>query len=285
MPATHDPMDMTGRMVIVTGGTKGLGRVMAEKFLEHGAEVLICARNPPENPVEARQRSATFVAADVRDPHQVAEVVAAARSVGGGIDVLVNNAGGAPPVATAGASPRFNEKVIALNLLAPLTMAQAVQPVMSGQSDGGVIINIASVSGTRPNPSAAAYGAAKAGLINLTGTLAHEWGPAIRVVAVVVGFVLTDRAHLFYGDADGIDAVGRTLALERLADPAEIATAVLFLASPLASYISGTALEVHGGGEQPAYLSASTGEVARRGDPNPSAGAAATSEPATGEQA
>lgn len=275
------PFDMTGRTVIVTGGTAGLGRAMAETFLDHGADVVICARRPPDGPVtgsDGADRAAHFVAADVRDPEQVAAVVAAATEATGRIDVLVNNAGGAPPADSAAVSPRFNEKVVALNLLAPLAFAQAVYPVMAAQDGGGVIVNISSLSGTRPNPTGAAYGAAKAGLDNLTQTLACEWGPAIRVVGVTVGFVLTEQAPLYYGDSAGIEAVGRTVAMGRMADPAEVADAVLFLASPLASYITGANVAVHGGGEKPAYLAASTGAVAgiaRRHEPG---------EPQTGER-
>ncbi len=255
------PLEMTGRTVIVTGATMGLGRVIATRFLEHGAEVVVCARREPDEPVAADGREAAFVAADVRDPDQVAAAVEYTVDRTGRIDVLVNNAGGAPPAETATVSPRLNEKIVALNLLAPLTFAQAVHPVMSAQQDGGVIINISSVSSIRPSPASAAYGAAKAGLDSLTRTLAHEWGPTIRVLSVVVGLLRTEQAHLYYGDEAGIEAVGRTLALGRLGDPDEIADVVLFCASPLASYMSGASVPVHGGGEVPSYLLATTGEV------------------------
>ena len=258
-----NPLDMTGRTVIVTGATMGLGRVIATRFLEHGADVIVCARREPDEPVVAAGREAFFVAADVRDPEQVAAVVAHSVGRTGRIDVLVNNAGGAPPAETATVSPRFNEKVIALNLLAPLTFAQAVHPVMSSQEGGGAIINISSVSSIRPTPAGAAYGAAKAGLDSLTQTLAHEWGPSIRVLSVMVGLLRTEQAHLYYGDEAGIEAVGGTLALGRLGDPTEIADVVLFCASPLASYMSGASVPVHGGGEVPSYLLTTTGEVAK----------------------
>ena len=265
-----DPLDMTGRTVIVTGATAGLGRVIASRFLEHGAHVVGCARREPDEPVAAAGREATFVAADVRDPDQIDKVVAEAVRSTGRIDVLVNNAGGAPPAETATVSPRFNEKVIALNLLAPLTFAQAVHPVMSAQEGGGVIINISSVSSIRPTPAGAAYGAAKAGLDSITQTLAHEWGPTIRVLSVMVGLLRTEQAHLYYGDEAGIEAVGKTLALGRLGNPDEVANVVLFCASPLASFMSGASVPVHGGGEVPSYLTVTTGEVAKyRPGPQP----------------
>lgn len=256
-----DPLDMSGRTVIVTGGTKGLGKVIAERFLTQGADVVICARREPAEPIQVDGRTATFVACDVREPEQIQAVVAAAVDATGRVDVLVNNAGGAPPAESATVSPRFNDKVVALNLMAPIAFAQAVHDQMQSQDDGGVIINIASVSGTRANPAGVAYGAAKAGLINATETLAVEWGPKIRVIAPVVGLIVTEEAHLFYGDEAGIAAVGDTIALGRMGVPEEIADVVLFCASPMARWVSGCTIPVHGGGEKPSYLGSSTGEV------------------------
>ncbi len=127
---------------------------------------------------------------------------------------------------------------------------------MQGQDDGGSIVNISSVSGVRATPNAAAYGAAKAGLLNLTQTLAVEWAPKVRVNAITVGLVRTEQANLHYGDEAAIAAVGATVPLGRMADPVDVANACLLLASPLASYVSGANLLVHGGGELPAYLNA-----------------------------
>ncbi|WP_420638704.1 SDR family oxidoreductase [Candidatus Poriferisocius sp.] len=260
-----DNLDFTGRTVIITGGTKGLGRGLATRFVAAGADVVICARRPPETPVTVEGREAVFVAADVRDPEQIAGVVATATDRTGRVDALVNNAGGAPPAESATVSPRFNEKIVALNLLAPMAFCQAVYPVMQAQDTGGVILNISSVSGVRPNPMGVAYGAAKAGLVNLSETLAVEWGPKIRVLTVTVGLIVTDDAHLYYGDEAGIAAVGETIALGRMGRPDDVADVCLFLASPLARWMSGANVKVHGGGEKPAYLGASTGEVAAEG--------------------
>ena len=242
--------------MVVTGGSRGLGRVITTTFLDAGAEVMTCARNLPDQPVTSTDGSseAGFVVADVRDPEQVDAVVAATIERYGRIDILVNNAGGAPPANSADVSPRFNEKIIALNLTAPMTFCQAVYPTMSTQDGGGVIINISSVSGTRPNPRGVAYGAAKAGLENMTRTLAHEWGPDIRVIAVTVGMIITDVAHAFYGDADRQARVAANLPAGRLGQPADVSDMCLVLASPLAQWVTGTCVEVHGGGEGPAYL-------------------------------
>jgi NAD(P)-dependent dehydrogenase (short-subunit alcohol dehydrogenase family) len=260
---TDNPLDFSGKVAIVTGGTKGLGKVIAETFLSAGAEVVICARNEPDAPITAGGRSASFITADVRNPDQCRSVVDAAVRLHGRLDVLVNNAGGAPPAPSATVSPRFNEKIVALNLLGPMHFSQAAHGAMSAQQTGGTIINISSVSGTRANPMGVAYGAAKAGLANMTKTLAHEWGPAIRVLTVTVGMIVTEEAELYYGDENGIAAVGETLALKRMGTPADIADVCLFASSPLARWMTGTEIEVHGGGETPAYLGASTGEVTR----------------------
>jgi NAD(P)-dependent dehydrogenase (short-subunit alcohol dehydrogenase family) len=252
-----DPLAFDGRVVLVTGGTRGIGREIATRFLAAGAEVVVSGRREPADPpVGPDGRAAAFVAADVRDPEQAAAMVAACGERHGRLDVLVNNAGGSPPADTATASPRFSEAIVRLNLLAPLWCAQHAYARMRDQDGGGVIVNIGSVSGTRASPGTAAYGAAKAGLINLTRTLAVEFAPAVRVNVVVVGLVRTEQAELFYGDEAGVAAVGATVPLGRMADPADVADACLYLASPLAAYVSGAALLVDGGGERPAYLAA-----------------------------
>lgn len=251
-----DALDFAGKVVIVTGGGRGVGRGIAQRFLEAGADVIICGRNAPDALPAADGREAVFVAADVRDPDQIDAVVAAAMGRFGRIDVLVNNAGGSPPADTATASPKFTTAIIALNLIAPLVFAQRAFAVMQAQPDGGVIINIASVSGTRPNPGSVAYGAAKAGLINLTQTLGVEFAPKVRVVCVTAGMIVTEQSHLYYGDDAAIAAVGATVPLGRLAEPSDIADVCLFAASSLARYVTGEQIVVHGGGELPAYIDA-----------------------------
>jgi NAD(P)-dependent dehydrogenase (short-subunit alcohol dehydrogenase family) len=260
MAPDRDPLDFSGRTVLVTGGTKGVGRGIAARFLRAGATVVITARSEPDEVVSDGDTTATFVAADLREPEQAAAAVSTAVEVGGGrIDTLVNNAGGAPPADAATASPRFSESIIKLNLLAPLHVSQAANAVMQTQDDGGSIVNIGSVSGIRPSPGSAAYGASKAGLVGLTTSLAVEWAPKVRLNLVTGGMIRTEQAHLFYGDEDGIARVAATVPLGRMGTPDDIADACLFLASPMASYISGANLVVHGGGERPAFLDAAEG--------------------------
>ncbi|HZQ57474.1 MAG TPA: SDR family oxidoreductase [Acidimicrobiales bacterium] len=252
-----------GRVVLVTGGSRGVGRGIAERFLAAGASVVICGRHEPESLPSADGATAAFVATDVRDADQVRALVDGIVAEHGRLDVVVNNAGGAPPAESATAPARFSTAIITLNLLAPLYVAQAANAVMQAQDDGGLVINIGSISASRPNPSAVAYGAAKAGLVNLTETLAVEWAPKVRVNLVAAGYVRTEQSHLYYGDEAGIAAVGATIPLGRMAEPGDIGDACLLLASPLARYITGANLAVHGGGERPAYLDASQGDVAK----------------------
>ena len=250
------PLDFSGKSVIVTGGCRGIGRRIAERFLDAGAGVVICCRHQPETPPSVDGREAVFVTADVRDPDECERVVDVAVEHFGPLDVAVNNAGGAPTAAAATASPRFSEAVIRLNLLGALHMAQHANAVMQKQPDGGAIVNIGSISGMRPSPGAAAYGAAKAGLINLTQTLAMEWAPKVRVNCVTPGLVFTEDAAAHYGDERSQRAVAATVPLGRMADPTEIADACLFLASDLSGFTTGANLVLHGGGERPPYLDA-----------------------------
>lgn len=235
-----------------------MGRAVTEAFLEAGADVVVCGRREPapEQLPSMGGRSAVFVAADVRDADQASAVVRVAGDRFGHVDLLVNNAGGSPSVPSAEASPRFFASVVALNLLAPFYCAQAANSIMQEQASGGSVINIGSVSGIRPSPGSAAYGAAKAGLINLTKTLAVEWAPKVRVNCVVAGLLATEAASDHYGGDAGLAAVASTVPLGRLGTPRDVAGICLFLASPLASYVTGASIEAHGGGEWPAFLTA-----------------------------
>lgn len=243
---------LAGRVVLVTGGVRGVGAGTSSVFAEQGATVITCARRAVDGqPYE-------FHRCDIRDEDSVKRLVGEIGERHGRLDMLVNNAGGSPYALAAEATHNFHRKIVELNVLAPLLVSQHANVLMQAQPNGGSIVNICSVSGRRPTPGTAAYGAAKAGLENLTTTLAVEWAPKVRVNAVVVGMVETERSELFYGDAESIARVAATVPLGRLARPADIGWAAAFLASDAASYISGATLEVHGGGEPPPYLGASS---------------------------
>lgn len=253
-PADGRSLDFGGRVVLVTGGTKGIGRVIAETFLDRGAHVVVCARSQPDLVPSRGGRTAGFRAVDVRDAGAVSAMVDDVVAEHGRLDVAVNNAGGSPDADAATVSTRFVDKVVSLNLLAPFYVGQAANRVMQEQASGGVIINIGSVSAHDPQPGTAAYSAAKAGLLMLTKALAMEWAPKVRVNHVTTGLIRTEAAEWTYGD-DGGRAVASVIPMERMAVPADVAMTCLFLASDMAGYVTGADIAVHGGGEVPSrYL-------------------------------
>jgi NAD(P)-dependent dehydrogenase (short-subunit alcohol dehydrogenase family) len=247
-------IDLSGRVALVTGGSRGIGYAVGEAFRAAGAHVVTCSRSEAEGAEDHH-------VCDVRDPEAVESLVATIVGAHGRLDVLVNNAGGAPYALAAAASPRFHDTVVGLNLLAPLVCAQAANAVMQGQESGGAIVNVSSVSATRPSPGTAAYGAAKAGLDSLTTSLAVEWAPKVRVNSIDVGLCRTDDTADHYGGDDQVAAIERTIPLGRMARPDEIGSVAVFLASDLASYVSGARVACHGGGEPPVFLSALEGDA------------------------
>ena len=253
---TNIDLGLAGKVVLVTGGVRGVGAGISTVFREAGAVVVTCARRPADEGSDVADLE--FHSVDLRDAEAVRAMIDGIVADHGRLDVVVNNAGGAPFALAAEASANFHAKIVALNLLSALTVAQEANRVM--QPTGGTIINISSVSGHRPSPGTVSYGAAKAGVDSLTQSLAVEWAPAVRINSVVVGPVKTELAEMHYGDSDGVAAVDATIPMGRMADPRDVGQAAAFLASPLAAYITGAELLVHGGGEKPAFLSASTAD-------------------------
>ncbi|MGV9453928.1 SDR family oxidoreductase [Streptomyces sp. NPDC003635] len=248
-------MELNGKLAVVTGGTRGVGAGIARALVEAGAEVVVCARRAPEVPLKGTE----FRTLDVRDAVSVGRFFTELPR----LDVLVNNAGGTPYRLLAEAEAERHARVLELNLTAPLTVSLAAYPPL--RRARGSVVMIGSVSGGRPSPGAAAYGAAKAGLESLARSMAVEWAPEVRVNTVVVGMVRTELAHLHYGDEEGVAAVSRTVPLGRLAEPADVGAAAVFLASDAAAYVTGASLALHGGGERPAFLDAARREPAADG--------------------
>src|SRR5688572_7133254 len=242
-------LDLAGRVVLVTGGTRGIGLGITGSFLSAGAAVVTCSRSEVEP-----MAGTTHVVCDVRDPDAVGAMVDEVAAAHGRLDVLVNNAGGAPSTDAATASPRFHDKIVGLNLLSPLLVSQAANAVMQQQDGGGSIVNISSISAHRPAPTIAAYAAAKAGLDSLTRSLAMEWGPKVRVNAIDVGLCRTEQTNGHYGGDDRVAAIERTIPLGRMARPDEVGNVAVFLASDLASYVAGARVTCDGGGEPPVFL-------------------------------
>ena len=246
-------MDMTDKVVLVTGGAKGVGDGIVDVFLRAGAELEICGRTAPEELRSWEGRTPVFTTVDVRDDEQVKAWVDDIVARRGRIDIVINNAGGAPFADFAPSSLRLHRKILDLNFTAAAVVAHAAYPALSAAPDG-VLINITSISGRRPSPGTAVYGAAKAALDSLGGSLAVEWAPKVRVNSISCGLVATPGSEDHYGDAEQFAAVEATIPRGRMATPAEIGQACLLLASPLASHVTGAVLPVDGGGEWPAFL-------------------------------
>jgi NAD(P)-dependent dehydrogenase (short-subunit alcohol dehydrogenase family) len=247
--------DLTGKVAVVTGSTKGIGRAMAEGLARAGASVVVSSRDQTrcdETAADIREstgRDVEGVACHVGDWDAVPEAVARMHDRFGRIDVLVNNAGISPapdPVATI--SRDLWRKVFAVNLEGPLRMAQCVIPIMREQG-GGSIINIATMAAYSGGSAVCAYGASKAGLVNLTKSMAMEWAPSnIRVNVLSPGpfhsEMVAGAARLKPGF---LDMIANGTLMKRVADPAEIVGPVVYLASDASSFVTGDDISVSGG--------------------------------------
>ena len=191
-------INLKNKSIVVTGGTRGIGAEISKTFLRHDAEVFILARQKPKKLIKAKGNKAIFVECDIRDINSIDAAVKNIKTKTKSVDVLINNAGGAPLVKALSASNRFHEAIIDLNLTAPLNVSQRFAKIMMKQKTVSNIINISSVTANRPTPGSAAYGAAKGGLVNLTKTLAIEWAPKIKVNSIVVGYIETENSLVHY---------------------------------------------------------------------------------------
>lgn len=248
-----DKFDVAKKVAIVTGGNVGIGLSIARTLLEAGASVVTCSRRDYPSPPAAEGLDEVsdrilHLTCDVREADQVEAVVQKTKEAFGSVDVLVNNAGGAPWTDSSTASPRFFAAVIAINLTGLMVFSQRANAVMQQQEDGGIIINISSVAGLVASPFSAAYGAAKAGVINVTKSFAAEWGPQGRVNCIAPGLILTDAADFIAPTDEAKEAAAAAIPVRRLGLPEDIADVVHFLCSPAASYINGETLVVDGGG-------------------------------------
>ena len=247
-------INLKNKSIVVTGGTRGIGAEITKTFLRHDAEVFILARQKPKKLIKAKGNKAIFVECDIRDINSIDAAVKNIKTKTKSVDVLINNAGGAPLVKALSASNRFHEAIIDLNLTAPLNVSQRFAKIMMKQKTVSNIINISSVTANRPTPGSAAYGAAKGGLVNLTKTLAVEWAPKIKVNSIVVGYIETENSLVHYGSKKEMNKIAKTIPMKRMGKPSDVANACLFFASNLSEWVTGASLDVHGGGEKPTYL-------------------------------
>jgi NAD(P)-dependent dehydrogenase (short-subunit alcohol dehydrogenase family) len=235
--------DLEGVSALVTGASSGIGRAAAQELGRHGAEVVVHGRDAGRGSavvdhITAAGGKARFVAADLSDPAQLDDLAAQA----GGVDVLVNNAG----VSWFGPTPELDvvtfDRLFTTNVRAPYFLVAALAPKMAARGSGS-IINIGSQAGEIGMPGGAAYGGTKGALASMTRSWAAEFSPAgVRVNTVVSGPVFTAIQP-----PERSEAVGATTIMGRAAQPDEIASVIVFLASPKASYITGAVFAADGG--------------------------------------
>lgn len=236
-------MEFEGRKALVTGSTSGIGREVALQLAAAGAEVIVAGRNPERGAatvaaIEDAGGKARFVAADMTDLDSVARLAEEAADV----DILVNNAGVFDFTPTAEQTVASFDAMFQVNVRALYFLTSAIAPRMAERGDGSVV-NISTMASTIALPGSSVYSATKAAVNSLTRTWASEFGPSgVRVNSVSPGPTLTESAPL-----DMVDALGATTLLKRHASTAEIAAAIVFLASPRATYITGATVPVDGG--------------------------------------
>jgi 3-oxoacyl-[acyl-carrier protein] reductase len=251
-PAINSLLDLTGQVALITGASRGIGRSTAELFAQAGARVVLLARSaaPLEQAAEALRQvyGAERVMSIIADVAQVAQVDAAVQQVSdawGRVDVLVNNAGLIHSGSLEAVTPGDWERVIGANLTGAYLCARAIAPLMQARRSGR-IINIASISGQTGGMSAGVdYAASKGGMLAFTKTLARDLAPyGVTVNAIAPGQIDADPNLL---TPEARERVTQMIPLGRLGEPREIAYAALFLASPMAAYITGATLDVNGG--------------------------------------
>ena len=242
---------LQGKVALVTGGSRGIGRGIAAAFADAGAKVMIASRSAEacEEASMAIGTNCQWVASNVGYSDQAEALVDHTLEVFGAIDILVNNAGANPY-----AGPTIDidlarwDKTIQVTMTAPLILTQlAWHKYMKDGPGGSSVINISSVGGLSTNPLLGAYGVAKAGVIHLTEQLAAELGPKVRVNCIAPGLIKTDFARILW-DGERGDAVAGTYPLGRLGEVEDIAGCALWLASPLGSWVTGQTIAMDGGG-------------------------------------
>ena len=242
--------DFAGKSVLITGGTRGIGRATAEAFVAAGAHVAINGRSPRSTEEAARELGAVAVGGDVASAVDCKRIVSSAVDALGGLDVLVNSAGVGPHGPMEAVSETQWDQTLDINLKGTFFCIQAALPQLRARR--GNIVSLASDAGLIGEIGLAVYCASKAGVVNLTRALALELAPDVRVNCVCPGYVDTDMVRRDVIDAsDDPAAAEAALAgsapLKRIAHPSEIASAILYLASPQARFITGAALQIDGG--------------------------------------
>ncbi len=244
-----DPLALTGRVAIITGAGRGIGKVIAKVLAEAGADVVCTARTKEQIEATAAEikslgRDALAITCDVTIGEQVENMVNLTKKEFRGVDILVNNAGGGHYAGALKLSENDWESALRQNLISCFLCSKAVAKGMIEQQEG-CIINISSGASLLGSPGFSAYGAAKAGVNHLTRTLAYEFAPFVRVNAITVGLTQTELSAAYIDSKR--DELVQGILLKRTGRPEDIAQAVLFLASPASSWVTGQILGVDGG--------------------------------------
>jgi NAD(P)-dependent dehydrogenase (short-subunit alcohol dehydrogenase family) len=243
-----DPLyDLTGRVALVTGGSRGLGRQMVLAFAERGADVIVASRKldacqEVAEQVDAMGRRALAVSVHAAHWDSLDALVERAYGEFGRVDVLVNNAGMSPPMPSHEITEQLFDSVVGLNFKGPFRLASQVA-VRMRDGDGGSIINVSSSGALMPLPGVIPYGSSKAALNAMTRSLAAEYGPKVRVNTLSPGPFLTDIAKAWTEEA----RTSTPSAIGRPGRPEEIVSAAVFLASPASSFVTGALVRVDGG--------------------------------------
>lgn len=244
-----------GRVAVITGGGRGIGAACAVALAEAGADVVISSRTREDleevaADVDEAGGRAVVVPADLTDLDNLDDLVSAAVDELGGLDLVVNNVGGWLPLPLADTTAGELERAFHFNVSTALSLTRRAAPRLLA-SDGAAVVNISSVMGRVVGRGFLAYGTVKAALAHMTGMLARDLAPTVRVNAVAVGSVLTSALEIVAEDPELKASMERATPLGRLGEPDEIAAAALYLLSPAASYVTGKVLEVDGGIEAP----------------------------------
>ncbi|MBE9538432.1 MAG: glucose 1-dehydrogenase [Proteobacteria bacterium] len=247
---------LTGKVALVTGAGKGIGKAIALGFAEAGADVVCAARTRKEieetaSEIEARGQRALAVVTDVTHSEQLVNLVTQTMQAFGRLDILVNNAGGTGPRSALETSTGYFRRSFEFNVLSAFELTQLAVPKMVETAGAGTIINISSRASDMVQTAFVAYGSSKAALNMMTRNMAMEFAPKVRVNALSVGGVATESLEVVLNDDNLRDMFMRNTPMRRAGEPEDIAAAALFLASPASSWVTGKVIQIDGGTESP----------------------------------